>query len=1360
MSLVHPCTTGNGDSGTTGHYLPIACEHLILDVKPAVSPIKVTCPDGSIMISSKVGILNLPNMPLQARTCHLFDSINGALLSIGQFCDHGMVAHFDESKLEILDKHTGALILTGQRDNRGMYMLPLVQPTNLPSLHANSSVFTQLSSSRSCARRVSFISSAFGNPADSTLLKAAKAGFLKSIPNVTVDQIRKYSPDSIKSAAGHLDQARQNTWSTKKHRQVKHSASNLLRTACTSGTASLLVVKTELSSELHGDLTGRYPVTSRKGNNKVLIGYSESGRFIKSVPMKGDTSDDLIQAYDALINFFRTKGKIIHSVINLDNQTSNDLEYYFEHEAKLGYHYAPPGNHRTLHAERDIRTWKNHFIATRAGADPSFPKDLWDEVLDQVDLTLNLLRSSGVNGLSSWDYTCGPYDYTRNPIGPAGAKVLVYENPESRKTFDDHGVEGFYLGPSWDHYRCFRVYIPSLRSFRTSDTLSWHLHDPFGLLSNHSTHESITGAIEVLTIALDKCNATSTIVVDTAPLHQCITALKSIQQHSADNPAPPGFHASIPRVVVPSASHPAPHAPSPTAPTPSFPTAPAPLLTDGVHSTTQLPRVATTIVPPATPVQSVKPSRNLRTNKHHVRTDPSPTVHNASKILSHKGSDRSTKYPLRFRVRWQDCTSSQDTYEPWSHVKDCTAAITYVQDIPSLWYLLEHDLFSNETFNARDKEQIPWYRLRAKKTKVALPNSPPPPVEKTLTRARAAAIAQAVMSVQQFALYDLLGMPPTQAMQTGLANLATALNDDNELLYANAAGDMDDNGNELKYKSCITGPDKDHWIKASVVEFHRLLNKFNTIRMIKFTDIPSAKKPFISYYNPQCKTKMKADGKQYRVRGTYGGNRTSSYNGITASYQAAMTTVKLLLNKNISIADSRWMTMDVADMYLHSRLPDDQWEYMVLNIDEIPQEIIDTYNIMDYTLPGDTKVYVEVVGALYGMKQAGYLANKDIVEHLANNGYTQQPNTPCLFTHVTDDIEFSLITDDFGVRYGNKAAADRLLSVMSRKYTMTHDWSGAKYAGFDILNDYSPSTRRCELSMQGYMVAVLKRFKITATHNVLSPEFFQPINYGSKDSLLTKAADTSPPLTAAEINLVQQIVGCLLYYARGVDATMRPGIDHVSMEQTHGTQRTMDKALRLLAYGATFPNATIVYYPSDMILKSNVDGSYNSESDGRSRAAVFSYCGRSADPSFVNGPIECISTVIPTVVASAAETEYASLFVGGKSLLPLRYTLLDMNCIQPPTEIITDNVAAKGIATNTCKQRRSKSIDMRYHWIRDRVGLKDFVITWRPGSESIADYLTKTQPVATVLRMRKFFVKECLPTFRTSRATSDFFSSG
>lgn len=1362
---------------------------MLLNVKSTALPIRVECPDGSIMVSCKTGVLNLPQLPIAARTCHIFPNINGALLSIGKFCDHGMVAVFDDTKLEIRDKATNTMVLKGRRDHRGMYMLPLIQDAPIHE-SANSSIYSMLSNSRSCAKRVAFISSALGNPADSTLLAAVKNGHLKSIPNITTEQVRTYAPNSIESAKGHLDQAKQGTWSTKHKRKVSKGPPPLAEGSDDDNCDTPLVTPTnvidngpigphaiyiasECSSTLHGDLTGNYPVTSLSGNSKVLIGYTDNGRFIKSVAAAGDSSDDLIRAYDKLVKYFTERG-IVNEVIRIDNQTSADLQVYFEQVAKIKYRYVPPGNHRTLHAERDIRTWKNHFIATRAGADKSFPPNMWDSLLDQVDLTLNILRPCGlVPNTSAWDYVCGPYDYKRNPIGPAGAKVLVYENPNERETFADHGVEGFYIGPAWNHYRCFKVWIPSTRKFRISDTLSWHIGDPVGLLSNHSTKDALTDAIDILNVQLLQRDCNENGLEDAASreqLRQGITTLEAILTSSTitekrqlpvttdDESPPPGFQRIHPSSIP--SSEPTDTAVAVNMPLPRVLPAPRPRVTASVP----LPRVPVP-QPPAmgqpalvdmgrvprvsTAEEKTRPSRNLRSNKHHVITDPKPTVHNALKIYEHKGSDKKPLNPLRFRVRWEGCTAKEDTWEPWNNVKDCVAAITYINSKPSLWYLLEPRLLKYNAFNVKEKLPMPWYRMKLLEATGKIDTRKLAPKDKPISRARAEAIAQAVMSVQKFALYDLLGMPITQDMQAGLANTASEL-------FANAAGDMDDDGNELKYKKCIVGPDKTHWINASITEFHRLFDKFKTIRMIKFADIPSPKQSSISYYNPQCKTKMKPGGKLYRVRGTFGGDR-SNYNGVTASYQAAMSTVKLLLNKNISIDDSRWMTMDVADMYLHSRLPDDQYEYMVLNIDEIPQEIIDTYHIMDFVSPGDTKAYVEVTGCLYGMKQAGYIANKDIVEHLGNNGYTQHPNTPCLFKHTSDDVEFTLITDDFGVRYGNKAAADKLLEVMSRKYTMTHDWTGAKYAGFDILNDYLPTTRRCEISMKGYMVAVLKRFKINITHNVFSPEFFQPINYGSKDSQLTKIADNTPSLSAIDINLVQQIVGCLLYYARGVDATMRPAVDHISMEQSNGTERTMQKAIRLLEYGATFPDATIVYYPSDMVLKCNVDGSYNSEPDARSRAGAFIYCGRTNDPNFINGPIDCISTLIPTVVSSAAETEYASLFIGGKALLPLRYTLLDMNCIQPPTEIITDNVAAQGIATNTCKQRRSKSMDMRYHWIRDRVGLKDFTIVWRPGSESIADYLTKTQPVAMVLKMRKFFVKDCLPTFATTKAKRQYF---
>ena len=92
-----------------------------------------------------------------------------------------------------------------------------------------------------------------------------------------------------------------------------------------------------------------------------------------------------------------------------------------------------------------------------------------------------------------------------------------------------------------------------------------------------------------------------------------------------------------------------------------------------------------------------------------------------------------------------------------------------------------------------------------------------------------------------------------------------------------------------------------------------------------------------------------------------------------------------------------------------------------------------------------------------------------------------------------------------------------------------------------------------------------------------------------------------------------------------------------------------------------------------MVLYIDADASYNSESEARSRAGVFFYLGKAKDPNleFTNGPIDCISTIIPTVVSAASEAEYATCFIAGKQGLCYRYTLNDIDCIQPVTQIIT-----------------------------------------------------------------------------------------
>ena len=94
-------------------------------------------------------------------------------------------------------------------------------------------------------------------------------------------------------------------------------------------------------------------------------------------------------------------------------------------------------------------------------------------------------------------------------------------------------------------------------------------------------------------------------------------------------------------------------------------------------------------------------------------------------------------------------------------------------------------------------------------------------------------------------------------------------------------------------------------------------------------------------------------------------------------------------------------------------------------------------------------------------------------------------------------------------------------------------------------------------------------------------------------------------------------------------------------------------------------------------------------------------------------------------MSSVAEAEIIAVYMLAQDLVPLRLCLEELGHTQPPTPIKTDNSTAVGIGNNTTKQKRSKSMDMRIHWMRDRIKQKQFVLYWKPGQENLADYPTK-----------------------------------
>ena len=92
-----------------------------------------------------------------------------------------------------------------------------------------------------------------------------------------------------------------------------------------------------------------------------------------------------------------------------------------------------------------------------------------------MELQLNLMRASRLNSsISAWHQIHGVYSFDRNPIGPIGTRVVIYESPAIRGSFSPHGKLGFYVGPVFDGYRQFQVWVNDTQSLRTSDTIAWH----------------------------------------------------------------------------------------------------------------------------------------------------------------------------------------------------------------------------------------------------------------------------------------------------------------------------------------------------------------------------------------------------------------------------------------------------------------------------------------------------------------------------------------------------------------------------------------------------------------------------------------------------------------------------------------------------------------------------------------------------------------------------------------------------------------------------------------------------------------------------------------------------------------------
>ena len=538
-------------------------------------------------------------------------------------------------------------------------------------------------------------------------------------------------------------------------------------------------------------------------------------------------------------------------------------------------------------------------------------------------------------------------------------------------------------------------------------------------------------------------------------------------------------------------------------------------------------------------------------------------------------------------------------------------------------------------------------------------------------------------------------------------------------------------GQAHEYRHLITGPNQALWRQALANDLGRLAQGVgtrmatgtNTIFFIPRHRVPAGRK--VTYGRLVATIRPNKD-ETHRVRVTVGGDRLD-YPGLTTTQCASLTTTKCLLNSTLSTPNAKFMVLDIKNFYYGT--PMDRYEYMKLPLALIPEEIIAQYDLL--ALAHDGNVYIEIQKGMPGLKQAGRIANDRLTLHLAKFGYSPVARTPSLWQHATLPIMFSLVVDDFGVKYTGDTSAQHLIHALRQLYKISIDLEGTLYLGLTLKWDYK--NRTVDVSMPGYIPEALHRFQHPKpTRRQDAPHQWSKPTYGASVQYATNPDDT-PVLPAKALRFVQQVVGTLLYYAMAVDNTMLVALGSIAATQSCATTSTFDETIWLLNYAASNPNATVRYFASNMVLHIHSDASYLSEPKARSRAGGHYFLSNRPvsplkpplTPPSLNGPVFTLSRIMRNVMGSAAEAEIGATYLNGQEVIPIRTTLAEMGHPQPPTPMQVDNSTAEGFANDTIKQKRSKAIDMRFYWIKDRTRQGQFLVYWRPGITNLADYHTK-----------------------------------
>lgn len=423
----------------------------------------------------------------------------------------------------------------------------------------------------------------------------------------------------------------------------------------------------------------------------------------------------------------------------------------------------------------------------------------------------------------------------------------------------------------------------------------------------------------------------------------------------------------------------------------------------------------------------------------------------------------------------------------------------------------------------------------------------------------------------------------------------------------------------------------------------------------------------------------------------------------------------LMTIASIAARDGRHVkTVDIAGAYLNADISKHEI-YMELD-PTIAGILVQIDNNYEQFLKEDGSMIVQLNKALYGCVESAKLWYDLLSTTLISDGFIANSLDPCVFNKQVGPNQCTVViyVDDLFISCKDKSMIEDLENTLKQKFKEITVHEGLVHSYLGMTWDFSIAGS-VKVTMEGYIRDLLKEASVSGT--VTTPATNNLFNIRNIS-----------PLDAKSAARFHTLVAKLLYLGKRTRPDILLAVSFLSTRVTQPDSDDESKLDRVLKYlNGSQDLGIFLRADSPAGVKAYVDASYGTHSDAKSHSGLYLSVG--------SGPIISKSTKQKLVTKSSteaelvAESDFASEALASKSFLEAQG-----EDTGGPATIFQDNMSTIALLNNgVSKSDRTRHINVRYFWTKERIDSGELAITYVPTDDMIADILTKP------LQGEKFF---------------------